>query len=89
MIYIICTKMNLVFQFAKQHDYILKFKKAEELLNDPPRPPKSRLEFGGYEWSDSDDISSSNDDNDIKSDLSDSSHGNNLGVTDERRGPSV
>lgn len=70
-------KANHLMQFAKQKDYILKFKKAEELLNDPPKPPKQKLEFGGYEWSDSDDDESTTDDNKSNNSSDDEYNDNN------------
>lgn len=72
-------KATHLMQFAKQkHNYILKFKKAEELLNDPPKPPKERTD-NGYEWSSSDESSSNDiDDDDDKSDSSDDDNKNQI-----------
>eukprot|EP01084_Bolivina_argentea_P002004 3694_1 len=51
---------NHLVAYAKTKNYILKKKKAEDILTDPPNPPIRKLDTGGFEWSD-DDIDSSSD----------------------------
>ena len=50
---------NHLITFAKQNNYILKYKNAEALLSDPPSAPKKKLPTGGYIWSDNEESSES------------------------------
>eukprot|EP01084_Bolivina_argentea_P287270 492900_1 len=71
--------------YAKTKDYILKERKAEEMLHDPPNPPKRKLDTGGYEWSDDgDDDSSLEDENDNNSDDDHSDSNDNESINEQK-----